>query len=99
MILQKRIQSTSGAEVVAKVDEDGWDEIIINANMTLNAEDALRFSNEIAEAILWLNEQDRKRKKEKEAAKAQEAEKPHESLFFKILSWSKDLDNKTEDLI
>jgi hypothetical protein len=86
-MITKRIQTISGAGVVAVKDDDGWDHIIIDADMTLNADDALQLSGEIDEADSWLWEQQEKKRKEKEAVKAQaeESAKANKPFWLKML--------------
>lgn len=86
-MITKRIQTTSGAQVVAVNDDDGWDHIIIDADLTLNAEDAVRVSNEIDEAVSWLLERNKYVKQMQESMKAQEAEvaKANKPKWFNLL--------------
>jgi hypothetical protein len=83
-MITKRIQTTSGAEIVAVNDDDGWDHITIDANLTLNAEDALRVSDEIDEAVSWLWERNKYVKQMREDIKAQELKKEHKSWFSSL---------------
>jgi hypothetical protein len=83
-MITKRVQTKCNAQIVAKFDDKGWDDITIDANLTLNADDAVQFSQEIDEAVSWLLEQDEKKKKEKEAAKTQERKTEHKSWFSRF---------------